>query len=232
MQRHQSPRSLQSIPLRRARTTQSAPPAPQHQTRHPRLDATVGITAVNIRKLPADNHVGGLPAGIFASAAYFWTPHLATQVELESSVETWNPDYAWEYVVRPVLGGRFEEKSITLKHNYVGGRRTMAQLVQVGTKTFRPYFGAGVGIETQTVGDSRSEWSRVLLEGEPVHPNAKAVGEFPTQFPSPTETRYVIAFAQVGLKVFAGRRSYFLIDWKLMNANLATMRVGCGVELF
>ena len=216
-----------------SRAYQESAPAASRATHHPRIDVAAGMTSVNLRKLPADSDVGGYPAGFFASGAFFWTRYLVTQVEIVSQAEKWNPDYALEYVVRPAGGERFELKTVILKHNYSAGRRTVAQIVQIGRELFiRPYFGAGVGIETQTIRDSRQESSRVLQPGEIGPPNAKTVDELPTEFPSPQGTDDAIVFAQAGAKVFAGRRAYFLVDWKFSNADTALIRLGFGVELF
>jgi len=200
-------------------------------TPHPRLDASVGITSMRLRKLPADSRVGGEPIGVFASVGYFWTSSLVTEFETASQAESWNPDYALEYVARLIADGRYSLQSVQLKRGYTTGRWTVAQLFQLRRlRFFQPYFGVGAGRQTQTITDSREESTPYLTETLP--PNAKTVDELPTEFPSPSRTRSSIGFAEVGLKIFAGRRAYFAVDWRFVSSERALVSVGFGVELF
>ena len=213
----------------RAQVPATVPPP---ASAHPRVDIMAGITSITLRKLPEDSEVGGLPAGALISAGYFWTPHLLTRIEFASQAESWNPDYAWEYVVRPVLGGGGELRTVQLKHDYVGSRRSVAQLFQFRTKRLQPYVGAGIGREEQSVRDVRFEWSRVLQPGETPPPGAKTIDEFPTQFPAPATSQYTTAFAEAGLKAFVSRRVYLSVDWKFSNGDHVPVTVAFGVELF
>lgn len=195
----------------------SAPPTPR-ATPRPRVDVAVGFTIVRIRELPPrDAEIGGA-LSFSASVGYLWTPHLITQVEIADQIENYNWDYAHERVV-PGYGG--DGTSITLKHNYQGGRRTVAQIVQIGPSwPFRPYFGIGVGIESQTTYDS---W----YVGSVVGPNLKTVDQFPNELPR-TEANYVIVFGEAGVKAFLGRHAYVHLDGKYTNHVLVTF--GFGVE--
>jgi hypothetical protein len=185
---------------------------------------------VNLRKLPVDSDVGGVPAGFFVSAGFFWTRHLVTQVEFVSQVEDWDPDYASENIVRPMGAQGFEVTTVLLKHSYVGSRWAVAQIVQIGTKKIRPYFGAGAGIEVQSIQDSRHGWSQILQPGQSPPTGAKTVDEFPTEFPPATKTRHAVAFGQAGVKIFVAQRAYLLVDWKFMHTGAAPMRLGFGLE--
>jgi hypothetical protein len=206
--------------------TPAAPPA----AHRPRIDATVGVTSLSLQKLPADERVGGSPVGFFAGVGYFWTASLVTQIEFVSQAEAWNPDYALEYVAVPTAGQNFQLRTIRLKHNYSAGRWTAAQTVQIRRLRFvQPYFGAGAGIETQTVTTSRHESTRL----ERTLPSyAKSAGELPAELPPPWKTQRTIAFAEAGVKVFAGRRAYILVAWKFANTEPVIVSVGVGVELF
>lgn len=207
---------------------ESAPPTPQ-ATARPRVDVAVGFTIVNIRAVPpcvdigcTSPHRGGGALSYFASAGYFWTPHLITQVEIVSQAEGSGWDYAHQWVVPGRGGGG---TGITLKHNYVGGRRTVAQIVQIGGRGWfiRPYVGAGAGIESQTTYDS---W----YEGGVVGPNLKTVNEFPNELPK-KEANFAIVFGEAGVKAFLGRHAYVLLDGKLTNRTDLFVRFGFGVEL-
>ena len=196
-----------------------------------RIDAAVGITSMTLRKLPADAEVGGQPAGVFARVGYFWTSYLATEFETAAQAESWNPDYALEYLVRPVSGRGFESKRIQLKHNYSSRRWTVAQVVQVRRLRFiQPFVGGGVGVESQTITHSRQETVPYITDTLP--PNATTVDELPTELPGPMKSRYTIGFAEAGLKVFAGRRAYFAADWKFEPGERVRVGVVFGVELF
>ena len=202
---------------------------------HPRIDVAVGATVMTLRKLPDDAEVGGQPAGVMARVGYFWTPSLVTRFETASQAESWNPDYAYEILVSPVPGRGFETRTITLKHDYASHRWTVAQLFQVRRLRFiQPYFGAGAGVESQTVGHSRHDSVPYIVNTPPnaVPPNATTVDELPTELPGPLKTRYAIGFAEAGLKVFAGRRPYFAADWKVQPGERVRVGIVFGVELF
>ena len=197
----------------------------------PRIDVAVGVTSMTLRKLPDDAEVGGQPAGVLARVGYFWTRSLATRFETATQAESWNPDYALEYVERPVPGRGFESRMIQLKHNYASHRWTVAQFFQFRRLRFiQPYVGAGAGVESQTVTHSRHEAVPYITDTS--RPNAKTVDELPTELPGPLETRYTIGFAEAGLKVFAGRRAYFAADWKTQPGERVRVGVVFGVELF
>lgn len=200
-------------------------------TTHPRIDVAVGITSMTLRKLPADALVGGQPVGVFARAGYFWTPYLATEFATASQAESWNPDYALEYLVRPVAGRGFESKAIQLKHDYDAHGWTVTQVLQLRRlRVIQPYVGAGVGVESQTVTSSRHEGTAYITETP--NPNAKTVDELPVDLPGPLKTRHTIGVAEAGVKIFAGRRAYFGLDWKLQAGERVRVSAGLGVELF
>lgn len=197
----------------------------------PRIDAAIGITSMTLRKLPADSSVGGQPIGIFARVGYFWTSYLATEFDIASQAESWNPDYALQYVARPVAGRGFELRTISLKHNYAAQRWTVTQVFRVRRLRFvKPYFGAGAGVESQTVTHSRHEGTPYLTETVP--PTATTAEELPSDLPGPSTTRYTIGFAQAGLKLFITRRAYFVMDWTLAPGERVRPSGGFGIELF
>jgi hypothetical protein len=210
-----------------------APVAP-HSTPHPRLEVASGIALVTIRKLPADSRVGGSPVGIFVSAGYLWTRYLVTQIEVVFQVEDWKVDYASEQVLglASVGTGLSDLTTVSLQRHYEGGRRSLAQIVQTGTRRFQPYVGVGVGLETDTIREGRQEYTRPLLPGEVPPPGAKTRGTLPTEFSRPTDTHHVIAFAQAGLKVSVTRRAHVLIDWKFTQTGPPRITLGLGLELF
>lgn len=209
-----------------AEVYQESTPLTSGATPRPRVDLAVGLTIVDIRPVPSCGdfecrksppNIGGA-VSYFASAGYFWTPHFITQVEIVSQAEHIDWDYADERVV--LTGGH--DTSITLKHNYVASRRTVAQIVQFGRK-FRPYFGVGAGIESQTTYDS---W----YESSVVGPTLKTVNDFPNELPR-TEENYTIVFGAAGFKAFMGRQAYLLLDGKFTNHAAVLVRFGFGVEL-
>lgn len=205
---------------------ENAPPTPGAMPR-PRVDLAAGFTIVKIRAVPpcedfecrkSPPNVGGA-LSFFASAGYFWTPHLITQVEIVSQAERYDWDYADE---RVVSGSDGAGTTITLKHNYQGSRRSVAQIVQFG-RTFKPFFGVGVGIESQTTYDS---WYR----GSVVGPNLKTVNDFPSELPR-TKADYTLVFGAAGFKAFMGSHAYLLLDGKFTNHAAVFVRFGFGVEL-
>jgi hypothetical protein len=136
-----------------------------------------------------DKRVGGSPAGLSASAGYFWTRYLATQVEIVFQIDDWNSDSFYETVYSSTSSGAYQVDVSQLKRNYNAGRGTVGQIVQFGHEGFRPYLSAGVGIESQSVVTSRHQYSESLLPGESPPPGAKTVSELPTTLPGPMETR-------------------------------------------
>ena len=195
------------------------PVAQPRRTLRPRVDLAAGLTTVRVRELPPRDGVGQGALSVFANAAYLWTPHLATQVEITSQVERFNWDYDYERVV----GSRVA--TITLKHNYEVTRRTVAQLVQLGPRRLVPYFGAGTGIESQTTYDTWYE-SRVVLG-----PDAKTVSEFPDSSISRGKADRAIVFVEAGGKMFLASHAYFLVDWKFARNAGAHGMFGLGVRL-
>jgi hypothetical protein len=136
-----------------------------------------------------------------------------------------------------------ETKEVFLFHTYDIRRASISQLFQFRSGTrVRPYVGAAIGIDRQTDGDTRhedvsparSEAERLsLIQLGVLYGGAIATGTdiFPMSFPSPVTTTHVHAFGRAGVKLYAWKGIFLLLEAQV-GSRVSPFSAGLGIDLF
>lgn len=136
-----------------------------------------------------------------------------------------------------------ETRYVSLFHAYDVQRTSVSQLLQFrpGARV-RPYVGVAIGIDRQTdsdvrhetVGPPRSEAERISLIQLGVSSGGAILTDtdvLPVSFPPPVTTVHLHTFGRVGVKMYAWKRAFFLVEAQI-GPRVAPVTAGFGLDLF
>lgn len=202
----------------------------------PHADTAVSFTSFNLNAAEPHNLYFANPGtAIQVRVGLYVTRHFKT--EFEWSRATMMGSYADVYVDTPA-----SLNHVQLRRWDNFDRHSLTQFYQLRTNGWwRPYVGAGVAFDTETLRQTRNDWMMPPLTAAARLANLQSGRPYPQTDPYPpasalsdVTTTDVRGFARAGVKLHFGRQGLFLLTEVQVGGGerFAPLRIGLGADLF